>query len=99
MREEKEIKKVDVEEKLGWNSFNVDKEEHIKLDQKKCREQCETKICVLVCPANLYQLKDGEVIFNYEGCLECGACRVSCPKEALSWSYPRGGFGIRYRYG
>ncbi|WP_192902944.1 ferredoxin family protein, partial [Pelotomaculum propionicicum] len=48
-----------------------------------------------------YTLKeDGELSFDYAGCLECGTCRIICPKEgAISWQYPRGGFGINFRYG
>ncbi|NLI13257.1 MAG: ferredoxin family protein, partial [Peptococcaceae bacterium] len=53
------------------------------------------------CPACLYTLKeDGELSFDYAGCLECGTCRIICPKEgAISWQYPRGGFGVSFRYG
>jgi ferredoxin like protein len=39
------------------------------------------------------------VTFSYEGCLECGSCRISCPQGAIHWVYPRGGFGICYQYG
>jgi phytoene dehydrogenase-like protein len=28
-----------------------------------------------------------------------GSCHVACPLGALQWSYPRGGFGVQYRYG
>jgi ferredoxin-like protein FixX len=24
---------------------------------------------------------------------------VACPSGALEWRYPRGGFGVQYRYG
>ena len=43
----------------------------------------------------------GEISFDYAGCLECGTCRVVCPRsaEALKWSYPRGGFGVQFRFG
>ncbi|MDH7479765.1 MAG: ferredoxin family protein, partial [Syntrophomonadaceae bacterium] len=45
-------------------------------------------------------LKDGEISFDCAGCLECGTCRVVCPRPgAIEWNYPRGGFGIVYRYG
>ncbi|NPV74148.1 MAG: ferredoxin family protein, partial [Pelotomaculum sp.] len=41
-----------------------------------------------------------EVNFDYAGCLECGTCRAVCPKEgAIAWGYPRGGFGVSFRYG
>ncbi|HOV79032.1 MAG TPA: hypothetical protein PK728_02920, partial [Bacillota bacterium] len=50
----------------------------------------------------LYTVKEGEseISFDYAGCLECGTCRAVCPKKgAIDWRYPRGGFGINYRYG
>ena len=27
------------------------------------------------------------------------ACMIVCPLGAVTWEYPPGGFGIRYRYG
>ena len=45
-------------------------------------------------------LKDAEISFDDAGCLECGTCRVVCPHPgAIEWHYPRGSFGIIYRYG
>ncbi|MDY6911458.1 MAG: ferredoxin family protein, partial [Chloroflexota bacterium] len=41
----------------------------------------------------------GEFVFSYDGCLECGACRISCAKGAVDWNYPRGGFGVSFEYG
>lgn len=34
-----------------------------------------------------------------ERCVECGACRIVCPYGNIDWHYPRGGFGIVYRFG
>ena len=34
---------------------------------------------------------------NWEGCLECGTCLICCDDRALTWTYPRGGFGVQYR--
>jgi ferredoxin like protein len=39
------------------------------------------------------------MVFNCEGCLECGTCKVVCDRDAVSWRYPRGGYGVRYRWG
>ena len=35
-----------------------------------------------------------------DGCLECGTCRVICQDHGnVSWNYPRGGYGISYKFG
>lgn len=87
------------DEKLALNSYRVDVQSHIKIDPILCKE-CEQKNCVLFCPAGLYSLDEsGAARLEYSGCLECGTCMLVCVKGAISWNYPRGGFGIRYRYG
>jgi ferredoxin like protein len=51
----------------------------------------------VVCPARCYTLKDGELHFEYAGCLECGTCRVMCSDQGVThWSYPRGTFGVTF---
>ena len=32
-------------------------------------------------------------------CIECGTCRILCPYYNVSWKYPRGGFGVAYKFG
>lgn len=88
------------EQVLGYNSFEVDEEEaHIVLNKEICAS-CQDKPCVKVCPAGLYTIKNGEVNFDYAGCLECGTCRLVCTKKGIqSWQYPRGTFGIAFRCG
>ncbi len=95
------MKRLSIEQLLGLNKFAVDDAEaHIVLDKAKCA-LCQPKPCTWACPAGLYTLKDGEMSFDYAGCLECGTCRVICPQASsvISWKYPRGGFGISFRYG
>lgn len=94
------IKKLAPEELLGINKFVVDeKEPHIILDKTICAK-CKDKPCLVVCPAVLYTLKDGEINFDYAGCLECGTCRVVCEdKGIVRWVYPRGTFGVAFRCG
>ncbi|NSW82222.1 MAG: 4Fe-4S dicluster domain-containing protein [Syntrophothermus sp.] len=92
------LKRLAPEQLLAIDKFSVDDEyRHIVLDRDKCKS-CHGKPCIYACPAGLYNLKDGEVTFDCAGCLECGTCRVVCP-QSLQWEYPRGGFGIVYRYG
>lgn len=95
------VKRMSAEQLLGLNKFIVDDEQaHIVLDKELCL-LCSAKPCTVACPAGLYTLKDAEISFDYAGCLECGTCRVVCPQagKALKWAYPRGGFGIQFRYG
>jgi ferredoxin like protein len=91
--------KLDLSQIMTNNKWVVDEEPHIIVDYEKC-EKCDTKACIYMCPAGCYELDEhGKLRFNYEGCLECGTCRLVCNKKAIKWSYPRSGYGIQYRYG
>ena len=59
------------------------------------------ELLVKACPAGLYKKQDdGSVRFDYAGCLECGTCRILGLGSALEqWEYPRGTFGVEFRYG
>ncbi|MFZ7102902.1 MAG: DUF362 domain-containing protein [Peptococcaceae bacterium] len=51
-------------------------------------------ICIIYCPVNAIEKKDGIIDIDFAGCVECGNClRVSnCPKGALykqEMDYPR----------
>ena len=87
---------MNVEAKLGQNVFNLDQRAHIVIDDAIC-SRCADRVCLRVCPADLYKLDGQRIVVNWEGCLECGTCMICCDGEALSWEYPRGGFGVKYR--
>jgi len=89
-----------IEEKLTLNAMKNDRESHIRLDQKICAA-CNERYCVYACPAHLYSLNEetNEMVVEYAGCLECGTCRITCVYNAISWEYPKGEFGVQYRYG
>jgi ferredoxin like protein len=91
---------MDPATKLSIDVFKNDQESHIIIHQEICQE-CDLKPCLSICPAGLYTISEetGEIQIEYTGCLECGSCRVACPSRALEWNYPRGGFGVQYRYG
>ncbi len=93
-------RKGDIDDKLATVNFVIDKEAHITVRKELCGD-CGLKPCLTTCPAQNYTWNDvpGELVFNYEGCLECGTCRFICPLDAISWSYPRGGFGVAYKWG
>ncbi len=92
------VKIISVEKRLLLNKFNIYTKSHIEIDFSKC-EKCELKPCILICPAGLYELVNGKLTHNYEGCLECGACRIVCPYNAIKWDYPPGGYGVCYQFG
>ncbi len=87
-----------VEEKLAVNKFDVDREVHIQVREDVCKD-CAEYYCVYVCPADCFKLVEDHVTYSYEGCLECGSCRVACHKEAIEWTLPRPGFGVCLEYG
>ena len=87
-----------IEDKLSTTRFNIDIEAHIRVNANLCLT-CLEKPCLYVCPVQNYTLKDSNLAFSWQGCVECGACRIVCPKSAIEWNYPRGGFGVSFRYG
>ncbi len=91
-----------IERKLALNTNNVDASRaHIRIIDHDVCLHCVRQQCINCCPANCYVPNDdGRVIFSYEGCVECGTCRIVCHEfRNIEWTYPRGGFGIQYRYG
>jgi ferredoxin like protein len=93
---------ISLEEKLGRDVFKIDKESsHIRIDHDICRTRCILRPCLYVCPAHLYTMNEerDEILVDYEGCLECGTCMIVCEEEALTWNYPRAGYGVQYRFG
>ncbi|MFQ6014204.1 MAG: ferredoxin family protein [Anaerolineae bacterium] len=92
---------MNVEAKLGLNVFKLDKESHITIDHQVCNRVCQKKYCLFVCPARVYTWNEErqEVHADFEGCLECGTCLITCQDQALTWHYPRAGFGVQYRFG
>jgi len=99
MSEVKIMRRMKIDEALNANVWDVDHKPHILVDYEKCRKLCDKRVCTLLCPAGCYTLTGGEILFSYEGCVECGTCRIICPHEAVTWNYPLSGRGVQYRYG
>lgn len=97
MCEGRNIVHMKTDDKLALDLFHVASEPHILVNSQLCT-QCPHKLCTYVCPVENYQIVDDQVVFSWEGCLECGTCRVVCDQGALAWDYPPGSFGIIYRY-
>ena len=91
-----------IEDKLFLDRIKVDeKESHLKIiDGGVCMTKCKEQACLYLCPANVYRLEEGDRIsVNYEGCLECGSCRIGCPHLNIDWRFPKGGYGISHKFG
>lgn len=85
-------------ERLETVAFTVDETPHIVVDGARCRD-CDAHTCVRFCPAGCFTRNDaGQIDYYYVGCLECGTCLVLCDEDAVTWNYPRGGYGIAYRF-
>jgi ferredoxin like protein len=90
-----------VEDKLYTNRYVVDSgRPHIKV---KPHTTPSTALLAMthVCPANCYAVNDrGQVEVAPDGCMECGTCRVLCAEtDDIEWNYPRGGFGVLFKFG
>jgi ferredoxin like protein len=94
---------VKVEEKLFQNRYKVDSgRPHITIkNQEVCASECKSQQCVVCCPAGCYTLESGgQIQLTTDGCLECGTCRVICTEHRnVDWEYPRGGYGILFKFG
>jgi len=93
---------IKVEEKLYQNRYRVDEgRPHIEIINQSLCVQCEQKACTICCPASCYTKEgDGGVTLITDGCLECGTCRIICDEHRnLRWEYPRGGYGILFKFG
>lgn len=86
---------------LAFDRYEIDEYSHIEVDESKCGD-CQRRVCLVVCPAEVYVLNEGKIRVRYENCLECGACTIACNADGprwVEWRNPRGGYGIVYRFG
>lgn len=88
-----------IEEKQYLVRYKADSKSHLTvLDFDICATKCPDKICTVFCPGEVYKWeKEGRMFVGYEGCHECGSCRIGCPHENIKWEYPKGGHGIIFR--
>jgi len=90
---------INIEEKLGVDKYHVD-EEYAHIEVNKDAKAEDIMALVKACPAGLYKYADKTLSFDYAGCFECGTCRIlSYGKVISKWTFPKGSFGIEYRYG
>lgn len=53
----------------------------LEFDQKKC---ISCMRCVEVCPHRVFQKKESIEMLHKELCIECGACQMNCPTNAIT---------------
>jgi len=94
------VKKLSLEEKLFLDGFRPDRESHLAIkDPRVCLEKCTERWCTFTCPVKTYRWEQDHITVFFEGCVECGTCRISCEFDNIEWRYPRGGFGVSFKYG
>jgi len=95
------VREMKVEQKLYQNRYVVDTgRPHIRVRPHDVPSKALLSL-TRVCPAGCYDTNEkGQVEVTVDGCLECGTCRVLCaPTGDIEWSYPRGGFGVMFKFG
>jgi ferredoxin like protein len=90
-----------VSEKLFTIRYKCDTESHLIIKQTDTCLSCKTKDCNYFCPSDVYEWEKKQKITTvaFENCIECGTCRIACPSDNIAWVYPKGGYGITYKYG
>jgi ferredoxin like protein len=69
----------------------------IKVDHNRCNGCGD---CVVSCFGDCIGIRNRKaIILTYETCQECGACWYICPEDAIEFSWPKGGTGMRVEYG
>ena len=92
---------VRVEDKLYQNRYQVDAGKvHIKVREHDKPSE-PLRALLTACPARCYELNDkGQVELTADGCIECGTCRIIGEESGdIEWNYPRGGYGISFKFG
>jgi len=92
---------VRVEDKLYQNRYVVDAGRvHIKVVPHD-KPSANLLAMIKLCPAGCYTLNEsGKVEVAPDGCFECGTCRILCePSGEVELNYPRGGYGVLFKFG
>jgi ferredoxin like protein len=84
---------------MSLKYFTDEQEAHLQIIDPKACLSCDQP-CLYFCPVGAYQRQeDGHVVLAFQSCVECGSCRIACPPNNVRWKYPRGGFGVAYKFG
>jgi MinD superfamily P-loop ATPase len=84
-----------LEMKVGY--YPGDTGEFLRVLEAKCTG---CALCARFCARGVWR-KDGAVYRPLQPklCAECGACWNACPADAVLFSEPRGGTGVRFTFG
>lgn len=102
MTDKKDKPAPKMEERLYQNRYQVDEgRSHVQIHQLNKGDSPELQAMTDLCPAGCYRLNEaGRVEVVADGCMECGSCRIVCQSTGeIEWSYPRGGYGILFKFG
>ena len=88
------LRPLKIEDLLQRTVYDVDEEPHIEIKD----ERGVPKELVKLCPCSCYTMVGERLVYSYEGCLECGLCRVLSEPWGLRWEYPKSGRGVQYRF-
>lgn len=94
--------RMSIEDKLFLVKFTTDEgHPHIFILNDQVCLQCKDKPCTLVCPAATYTWDEAnkKIVLAWENCIECASAEHLCPYSNIKWFYPRGGYGIEYKFG
>jgi ferredoxin like protein len=98
---EETLPEVYIDDVLMSLKYYVDEHEaHLRIIDPQVCVNCEDKGCLYFCPVGVYRMDpSGGVQIAHQSCIECGSCRVMCPNNNVLWKFPRGGFGVAYKFG
>ena len=87
-----------IDDLLAKVKYKPDTISHLIPNNELCKA-CQNRVCEKICPAKVYEWdeKNQKLQVTFENCLECGACRICCPHNAIDWNYPRANKGITYK--
>lgn len=90
-----------IEERLFRIRYKADNRSHLVIKNQDLCDKCDSKECNFFCPADVYHWEAQEKLtaVAFENCIECGTCRLACPSHNIEWVYPKGGYGITYKFG
>ena len=89
---------MNIDDLLATVKYKPDTVSHLLPDNNICKN-CENRVCERICPARVYEWdKESQKLqVTFENCLECGACRIACPYQAIDWCYPNAIKGITFK--
>lgn len=89
---------MNLDDLLAKVKYKPDTNSHL-LPDNECCKVCPNRVCEFICPAKVYEWDNEKQILQvtFENCLECGACRIACTKQAINWKYPKVNKGVTYK--